>query len=48
MILHFLRGFVRLDGFRLDDDGRVTALHVLRFVGDDARHIAAAQRKDAD
>ena len=42
---------VRFDGFGLDDDGRVTALNVLRRSGYGTRHVAGGEdetRRDKD
>ncbi len=42
---------VGFDGFRLDDDGRVTSLEVLTLGGDRAGHVTAGEgetRRDKD
>ena len=39
--LHFLLCIIALDGLRLNEDGGVTALDVLRLIGDDSGRGAA-------
>jgi len=38
------RGVIRLDGFRLDDDGCVTPLVVLALVRNRPRHVTTRRR----
>ena len=42
-VLQLLGGVVGLYRFRLNDDGGITALHVLTLRGDRSRHVARRQ-----